>query len=190
MSFRYLFSFYRVTSKCILYRKLAETPRDHELRFSLSISPCPSLRPFLSLCFSRSLSFSFLISQPCAVRNFVLTFNLFYPLRFERVLFPSNETSREDVACTRGSSFSPSFLFCFFFIAYYLLLPRFCLEIDFRRVPLEELATFFFIFFLFCFLTKTKKQFLQIIRYLFCSAAQTNLCATAVRISELLNQLN
>lgn len=149
MSFRYLFSFYRVTSKCILYRKLAETPRDHELRFSLSISPCLSLRPFLSLCFSRSLSFSFFISQPFAVRNFVLTFNLFYPLRFERVLFPSNETSREDVACTRGSSFFPSFLFCFF----HRVLSAFaslCLEIDFRRVPLEELATFFyFIFILF-----------------------------------------
>lgn len=150
MSFRYLFSFYRVTSKCILYRKLAETPRDHELRFSLSISPCLSLRPFLSLCFSRSLSFSFFISQPFAVRNFVLTFNLFYPLRFERVLFPSNETSREDVACTRGSSFFPSFFVLFFSsrtICFCLALSRNWLQ---TRSPRGiSYVFFYFIFILF-----------------------------------------
>lgn len=149
MSFRYLFSFYRVTSKCILYRKLAETPRDHELRLSLYLSLSLSLRPFLPLCFSRSLSFSF-FSQPFAVRNFVLTFNLFYPLRFERVLFPSNETLREDVARTRGSSFFPSF-FVLFFHRVLSAFASLCLEIDFRRVPPRGISYVFLFSFYFVF---------------------------------------
>lgn len=93
MSSRYLFSFRRTTSKCTsVSREPAATPRDHD---------CSFFSPFLLL---RFLPPFFLLLPPpfssrlVVVRNFVLTFNLFYPSILERVeRLSSNETSRQDV---------------------------------------------------------------------------------------------
>lgn len=167
MSFRYLFSFYRVTSKCILYRKLAETPRDHELRFSLYLSlSLPSSFPFF---LSLSLSFLLLLHLSAFRRQkFRLNFQFILSVAIRTSLVPFKRNFTRRCGVYARLFFFPLFFVLFFFHRVLSAFASLCLEIDFRRVPLEELATFFLFYFYFVFQQRRRSNFSKL--FATCSA--------------------